>query len=67
MELKVRVRLLDEPALWCWELVDPVSGTIRENSWTSEWEAYASPEEALRAATAHLTAPPSQRARSYAA
>ena len=58
MELKVRVRLLDEPALWCWELVDPVSGTTRENSWTSEWEAYASPEEALRAATARLTGQP---------
>ena len=54
MELNVRVRLLDEPALWCWELVDPVTGAVRDNSWTSDWEAYASPEEARRAALARL-------------
>jgi hypothetical protein len=64
MEVKIRVRLLNNPVLWCWELVDPASGTVRENSWSSEWEAYGSPEEALRAASARLMGkpyPPSAR------
>lgn len=58
MELKVRVRLLDDPVLWCWELIDAATGLVRETSWTSHWEAYASAEEALRAAPAPPTDPP---------
>jgi hypothetical protein len=57
MEVKIRVRLLNNPVLWCWELVDPVTGAVLENSWSSEWEAYGSADEALRAASARLAAP----------
>ena len=56
MGVKIRVRLLDDPILWCWELVDPSTGAVRETSWASAWEAYGSAEEALRAASTHLGA-----------
>jgi hypothetical protein len=45
-QLNVDVRLMSEPCLWRWEIRDAERG---DNSWTREWMAYDSPEEALRA------------------
>jgi hypothetical protein len=39
-----------EPCLWCWEIRDPVHGELIKSSWTGEWAAYDSAEEALLAA-----------------
>jgi hypothetical protein len=43
-----RARLLTDPALWCWEIVDASSGDVVASSWQNEWQAYTSPGEALR-------------------
>lgn len=51
--LDVRARLLPEPCLWCWEIVDR-GGTLIHSSWTAEWTAYVSREEALAAGRARL-------------
>ena len=48
--LKVRVRLLPEPCLWCWEIVDAVSGDLIECSWDTEWCDYPTGEEEAAAA-----------------
>jgi hypothetical protein len=46
----LRVRLLPEPCLWCWELVDRRRrDTLVQSSWATEWMAYESREEALAA------------------
>ena len=50
----VRVRLLSEPCLWCWEIRDEANSELIESSWTSEWTAYASRREALEAGEARL-------------
>lgn len=42
-----QARLLTDPPLWCWEIVD-ASGALVASSWQSEWEAYSSAGEALR-------------------
>jgi hypothetical protein len=47
--MSVRVRLLGAPCLWCWEIVDEVSGEVIESSWDTEWCGYPSHEEALAA------------------
>ena len=50
MTAELRVRLLAEPCLWCWEIVDRRRGDVPvRSSWTTEWMAYASREEALAA------------------
>lgn len=46
-QLKVEVRLLPEPCLWCWEIRDADRGQVVESSWAAEWAAYPSPEEAF--------------------
>ncbi len=46
-DLAVRVRLLDEPALWCWEISEAGSGRVVETSWSSQWMAYDSSDEAF--------------------
>jgi hypothetical protein len=51
----VRARLLTDPPLWCWEIVDAGSGTVVASSWQNEWQAYTSPAEALRRALPALT------------
>ena len=48
-QLNVRVRLLGEPWLWCWEIVDAVSGDRIEDSWDTEWCGYPTREEAVAA------------------
>lgn len=48
-EMTVRVRLLGEPCLWCWTIVDARTGAQIEDSWDAEWCGYASPGEAIGA------------------
>lgn len=53
--LDVRVRLLAESCLWCWEIVDRYrSGALVQSSWASEWTAYDTREEALGAGCGRL-------------
>jgi len=54
--LTVRLVLLSEPSLWCWEIVDTADGAIVESSWTTDWTGYESSPEALRAGIMRLTA-----------
>ncbi|HXH85034.1 MAG TPA: hypothetical protein VNN07_19150 [Candidatus Tectomicrobia bacterium] len=52
--LTVAVRLMDDPCLWRWEIRDARRDEIVANSWTTEWMAYESPDEALDAGRARL-------------
>src|SRR5213083_2394930 len=40
--LTVKVHLLGEPCLWCWEIVDVEDDALVESSWATEWTGYAS-------------------------
>jgi hypothetical protein len=51
----VDVQLMAEPCLWRWEIRDAARDEVVENSWTHEWMAYESPDEALRAGHVRLT------------
>lgn len=53
--LMVKVDLLGEPCLWCWEIVDPGDGALIESSWATEWTGYGSSPEAWRAGILRLT------------
>ncbi len=53
--LSVEVQLMTEPCLWRWEIRDRERGEVIDSSWTREWMAYESPEEALRAGRLRLT------------
>ena len=53
--LTVKLRLLSEPSLWCWEIVDTADGTVVESSWATNWTGYKSSPEASRAGTIRLT------------
>jgi hypothetical protein len=53
-DLVVSVRLLDEPSLWCWEITVGDTGRLVETSWSSEWMAYDSADEALTAGRRRL-------------
>lgn len=48
------VRLMGEPCLWCWEILDRARDEVVESSWTDHWMAYASRDEALSAASSRL-------------
>jgi len=48
--LQARARLLADPPLWSWELIDPANGALVASSWTESWVAYPSSDAALRAA-----------------
>ena len=52
--LRVNVKLLGDPCLWCWEIVDTEQGTLVESSWTSQWAAYQSSQDALWAGILRL-------------
>jgi hypothetical protein len=54
--LEVRVRLLADPSLWCWDIVTTASGRLVESSWTMHWEGVDSPDEACAAGPERLTA-----------
>ena len=53
--LSVEVQLMDEPCLWRWDIRDRERDEVIDSSWTREWMAYESPEEALRAGRQRLT------------
>src|SRR5437667_4447526 len=53
--LTVKVHLLGEPCLWCWEIVDVEDDARVESSWATEWTGYASSREALQAGAIRLT------------
>jgi len=53
--LRVEIRLLPDPCLWCWEIRDADRNEVLESSWAGEWTAYRSSEEALRAGRRRLT------------
>jgi hypothetical protein len=54
-QLSVEVALMHEPCLWRWEIRDRVRDEVVDNSWTREWMAYESQEEAYRAGRQRLT------------
>jgi len=56
MHVKLEVQLMDDPCLWRWELRDVSRGEVVENSWSREWAAYTSAEEAYRAGQERLLA-----------
>lgn len=53
--LSLEVQLMSEPCLWRWEIRDHERGEVVESSWTREWMAYESLEEAERAGRQRLT------------
>jgi hypothetical protein len=53
--LSVEVQLMVEPCLWRWEIRDRERDVVVDSSWSREWMAYESPEEALRAGRQRLT------------
>jgi hypothetical protein len=53
--LTVAVHLMSEPCLWRWEIRDATRDEVVMNSWTHEWMAYESPDDALRAGRVRLT------------
>jgi hypothetical protein len=55
-QLTVAVDLMSEPCLWRWEIRDLARDEVIADSWTHEWMAYESPDEALRAGSARLAA-----------
>jgi hypothetical protein len=52
--LTVKVNLMSDPCMWQWEIRDPRRDEVVATSWTSEWMAYESPDDALRAGQARL-------------
>jgi len=54
-DLSVEVQLMDEPCLWRWDIRDRERDVVVDSSWSREWMAYESPEEALRAGRQRLT------------
>lgn len=59
--LHVRVELMDDPCLWRWEIHDSARDRVLADSWTRDWTAFESPEEAYRAGEARLNAYDSSR------
>jgi hypothetical protein len=53
--LTVAVDLMAEPCLWRWEIRDRTRGKVVADSWTHDWMAYDSSDEALRAGQDRLT------------
>ena len=51
----LRVRLLADPCLWCWEIVARRrEHLVLHSSWASDWAAYETVAEALAAGRARL-------------
>jgi hypothetical protein len=45
--LVAQARLLSYPPLWCWEIVDGMTGVLVASSWEGASDAYNSADEAL--------------------
>ena len=52
--LQVKVELMDDPCLWRWAILDSTRNEVLVDSWTRDWTAYASREEAFREGRARL-------------
>lgn len=52
--LMVKVNLMSEPRLWCWEIVDSEDGSLIESSWATQWTGYESSHEAWGAGILRL-------------
>jgi hypothetical protein len=72
--LVLQLRLLAEPCLWCWKIVDGVDDRLVESSWANHWIAFDSRADAAaagarrlaelaRASAARASRPPRQPAR----
>ncbi len=48
------VELIGEPALWAWQIRDSASARVVLGSWTNEWMAYETREQACAAGLARL-------------
>ena len=48
------MQLMDNPCLWRWDIYDPSRGGLVESSWSSEWAAYRSADEAYQAGRERL-------------
>ena len=57
VDLVLQARLLPEPSLWVWEVVDR-TGRLVESGWNRDWSAYDDPDAALQAGRAFLAARP---------
>jgi hypothetical protein len=55
--LELKVELMDDPCLWRWAICDVDRNEVLADSWTRDWTAYESREEAYRAGSARLLAP----------
>ena len=53
--LDVRVELMDDPCLWRWTICDAAGNEVLADSWTREWTAFESREEAYHAGRARLS------------
>jgi hypothetical protein len=53
--LEVKVELMGDPCLWRWAICDPTRNEVLADSWTRDWAAYESREEAYQAGRARLT------------
>jgi len=53
--LSVEVQLMDDPCLWRWNIRDRERDEVIDSSWTCDWMAYESQEEALNAGRQRLT------------
>jgi hypothetical protein len=64
----VSVDLMAEPSLWRWTIRDPKTNEAIASSWADDWMAYATPDEARRAAGVRLrSGAPARHARAQAA
>ena len=54
LDLQITVELMDDPCLWRWEIRDASRDRVLADSWTRDWTAYESREEAYRAGRARL-------------
>jgi hypothetical protein len=52
--LTLITRVLDESALWAWEILETTTGRFVDSSWSSEWMAYDSRSEAEAAGLRRL-------------
>lgn len=53
-DLALVMRRLDEPCLWIWEIRDSRDMRLVESSWTSEWTAFGTRNEARRGGVLRL-------------
>lgn len=48
-DVTLSARYLEDSGLWCWEIHEAATGRFVDSSWSSDWMAYSSLEEAQAA------------------